>query len=113
MSGKQSEIPDQVLGVLKTSAIGYLSVTSTKGELYSYPVAFYFAGFKIYFMTPISAAKLRFIRSNPTVSFLVDNHILTKGSCGAMVQGKARVFSITKTILSILSLGPKMAHFAK
>jgi Pyridoxamine 5'-phosphate oxidase len=113
MSGNQSEIPDQVLDVLKTSSIGYLSVTSSKGDLYSYPVAFYFAGLKIYFMTPISAAKLKFIRSNPTVSFLVDNHLLTKGSCGAMVQGKAKVFSITKTILSILSVGPKMAHFAK
>ncbi|MDA4111800.1 MAG: pyridoxamine 5'-phosphate oxidase family protein [Thaumarchaeota archaeon] len=113
MSGNQGDIPNQVLDVLKTSQIGYLSVTSSKGELYSYPVAFYFGGLKVYFMTPISAAKLKFIRGNPSVSFLVDNHLLTKGSCGAMVQGKAKVFSITKTVLSILSVGPKMAHFAK
>ena len=64
-------------------------------------------------MTPISAAKLKFIRGNPAVSFLVDNHLLTKGSCGAMLQGRAKVFSIAKTVLSILSVGPKMAHFAK
>jgi len=109
----QPEIPDNVLDVLKTSGIGYLSVTSSKGELYSYPVAFYFSGLKVYFMTPISAAKLKFIRGNPNVSFLVDNHLLTKGACGAMIQGKAKVFSIAKTVLSILSVGPKMASFAK
>jgi len=110
---QQQEIPETVLEVLKTSGIGYLSVTSGKGELYSYPVAFYFSGLKIYFMTPISAAKLKFIRGNPTVSFLVDNHLLTKGACGAMIQGKAKVFSIAKTVVSILSVGPKMASFAK
>src|SRR5579862_3746933 len=110
---QQKEIPETVLDVLKTSGIGYLSVTSSKGELYSYPVAFYFSGLKIYFMTPISAAKLKFIRGNPAVSFLVDNHLLTKGACGAMIQGNAKVFSIAKTVVSILSVGPKMASFAK
>jgi hypothetical protein len=117
-TGKSSEvssqsIPADVESVLKTSGIGYLSVTSGKGDLYSYPVAFYFAGFKVYFMTPISAAKLKFIRANPEISFLVDNHLLTKGACGAMIQGRARVFSIAKTVVNIMSLGPKMAHFAQ
>jgi len=110
---KPGEIPDVVLEVLKSSSIGYLSVTSSKGDLSSYPVAFYFSENKVYFMTPISAAKLKYIRANPTVSFLVDNHLLTKGAAGAMVQGKAKVFSVTKMILSILSLGPKIAHFAQ
>ncbi len=112
-SQKQADIPEPIMDVLKNSGIGYLSVTSSKGDLYSYPVAFYFSGLKVYFMTPISAAKLKFIRGNPSVSFLVDNHLLTKGACGAMIQGKAKVFSITKTVLSILSVGPKMASFAK
>src|SRR5580693_8503342 len=95
-SQKQADIPEPIMDVLKNSGIGYLSVTSSKGDLYSYPVAFYFSGLKVYFMTPISAAKLKFIRGNPSVSFLVDNHLLTKGACGAMIQGKAKVFSITK-----------------
>ena len=112
-SKEQAEIPEQVLDVLGSSTIGYLAVTSGKGDLYSYPVAFYYTGFKVYFMTPISAAKLKFIKANPTVSFLVDNHLVTKGACGAMMQGKAKVFSIGKTVLSILSVGPNMARFAK
>ena len=113
MSEKQyPDIPGQVLDLLKSSRIGYLSVTSRKGELFSYPVAFFFTDLKVYFITPVSAAKLKFIRSNPTVSFLVDNHILTTDSCGAMFQGKAKVFSIAKTVLSILSIGPKIAKFA-
>ena len=103
----QPEIPENVMDVLKTAGIGYLSVTSGKGDLYSYPVAFYFSGFKVYFMTPISAAKLKFIRGNPNVSFLVDNHLLTKGACGVMIQGKAKVFSIAKTVVSIMSVGPR------
>jgi len=109
----QSQIPNQILDVLKTSPIGYLSVTSGKGELFSYPVAFYYSGMRVYFMTPISAAKLKFVRANPSVSFLVDNHLLTKGSLGVMIQGKAKVFSVAKMVMTILSVGPKMAHFAK
>jgi nitroimidazol reductase NimA-like FMN-containing flavoprotein (pyridoxamine 5'-phosphate oxidase superfamily) len=108
-----SVLPAEVLDVLKTSTIGYLSVRSPKGDLYSYPVAFYFTGYKVYFTTPISAAKLRFIRASPDVSFLVDNHLLTKGACGAMIQGRAKVFSVAKTVISILSVGPKVAKFAK
>jgi hypothetical protein len=108
-----STIPTEVLDILKTSEIGYLSVTSEKGDLYSYPVAYYFTELQVYFMTPISAAKLRFVRSNPNVSFLVDNHLLTRGACGAMIQGRARVFSIAKTVLNIMAVGPKMVHFAK
>ena len=106
-------LPDEVLDLLKTSTIGYLSVRSPKGDLYSYPVAFYFTGYKVYFTTPISAAKLRFIRANPEVSFLVDNHVLTKGALGTMIQGNTKVFSVAKTIISILSVGPKIARFAK
>jgi nitroimidazol reductase NimA-like FMN-containing flavoprotein (pyridoxamine 5'-phosphate oxidase superfamily) len=47
---KQSEIPEKVLDVLETSRIGYLSVKSEKGDLYAYPVAFYFAGMQVYFI---------------------------------------------------------------
>jgi hypothetical protein len=108
-----TELPSEVLELLQTATIGYLSVRSPKGDLFSYPVAFYYTGHKVYFMTPISAAKLRFMRANPEVSFLVDNHLLTRGACGTMIQGNAKVFSIAKTIISILSVGPKMAKFAK
>lgn len=113
MSEIESQLPQQVAEVLQSSKIGYLSVISKKGELYSYPVAFYYSGSQVYFMTPISAAKLRFVKANPNVSFLADNHEVTMHACGAMIQGKAQVFSIAKTVLSIFSTGPKMAHFAK
>jgi hypothetical protein len=106
-------LPQQVADVLQKSKIGYLSVMSKKEELYSYPVAFYFSGSQVYFITPISAAKLKFVRANPNVSFLVDNHEVTMSACGAMIQGKAQVFTIAKTVLSIISTGPKMAHFAR
>lgn len=110
---EKSEIPDEVLEVLKTQKIGYLSVKSEKGDLYTYPVAFLFSGKQVYTMTPISAAKLRFMRANPDVSFLVDNKGLTLDAVGAMVQGRAKVYSIAKTVTSILSIGPNMAKYAK
>ncbi len=109
---EESKIPGEVLDVLKTTKIGYLSVRSEKGDLYTYPVAFLFSGNQVYTMTPISAAKLRFMRANPDVSFLVDNKGLTLGAVGAMVQGKAKVYSIAKTVTSILSIGPNMAKYA-
>ena len=43
-AAEKSEIPEEVLDVLRTSKIGYLSVKSEKGELYTYPVAFLFCG---------------------------------------------------------------------
>ena len=108
-----SELPPEVVDLLAKSNIGYLSVRSPKGDLYSYPVAFYYSDYRIYFMTPTSAAKLRFIRANPAVSFLVDNHLVTKEALGVMMQGDAKVLSVTKTVISILSVGPKMVKFAQ
>ena len=110
---EDSDIPEPVLAVLKTSKIGYLSVRSEKGDLYTYPVAFLFSGKQVYTMTPISAAKLRFMKANPGVSFLVENKGLTLGAVGAMVQGTAKIYSIAKTVSSILSIGPNMAKYAK
>jgi hypothetical protein len=101
------------LDVLKTNSIGYLSVISKKGELYSYPVAFHYSGGKVYFVTPVSAAKFKIIKANPTVSFIVDNGKVTTEACGAMIQGKARIFTVGRTLLSILSVGPKIAGFSK
>jgi len=102
-----------VTEVLKTTPIGYISVTSKKGEIYSYPVAFHYADQKIYMMTPIGSAKMKFIKANPNISFIVDNKLLAKKACGAMFQGKAKIFGMVKLITSIFSLGPKMASFAK
>ena len=99
--------------VLKTTPLGYLSVTSKKGDLYSYPVAFHYSDLKIYLMTPISSAKMKFIKANPNVSFIVDNRKITTSACGAMVQGKAKVFSIAKLVTSIISMGPEIARLAK
>lgn len=108
-----SQLPPEVLDVLKTNPIGYLTTISKKGDLYSYPVAFYYSELRAYFVTPVSAAKYKMIRENPIVSLIVDNRQLTTSACGAMIQGRARIFSITRTILSILSVGPKVAGFSK
>ncbi|MBO0887884.1 pyridoxamine 5'-phosphate oxidase family protein [Candidatus Bathyarchaeota archaeon] len=106
-------VPQQVTDLLESASIGYLTTISKKGELYSYPVAFYYSDLRVYFVTPISAAKYRMIKENPTVSLIVDNRQLTTNACGAMIQGRARTFSITRTLVSILSLGPKVAGFSK
>jgi hypothetical protein len=53
------------------------------------------------------------MKANPDVSFLVDNHDLTLGASGVMMQGRVKVYSIAKTVASILSVGPKMAKFSK
>jgi len=110
---QSSPVPEQVLDILETNSIGYLSVVSKKGELYSYPVAFHYSGDKVYFVTPISAAKFKIIKANPTVSFIVDNGKVTTEACGAMIQGKARIFTVGRTLLSILSVGPKIVGFSK
>ena len=110
---ESTPVPDQVLEVLKNTKIGYLSVLSKTEELYSYPVAFHYSDQKLYFMTPISAAKFKILKANPTVSFIVDNGKVTTEACGAMVQGRAKIFTIGRTLVSILSIGPKVIGFTK
>ena len=110
---ESTPVPDPVVEVLKNAKIGYLSVLSKSEELYSYPVAFHYSDQKLYFMTPISAAKYKILKSNPTVSFIVDNGKVTTEACGAMIQGKAKIFTIGRTLFSILSVGPKMIGFTK
>src|SRR5712692_4777861 len=81
-------LPDQVINVLKKTNIGYLSVLSKSGELYSYPVAYYYSKFTVYFVTPVSAAKYKIIKNNPRISFIVDNGKVIAEACGAMIQGR-------------------------
>ncbi len=108
-----TSIPEKVAEVLKTSSIGYLTTISKKGQLYSYPVAFYYSNDHIFFVTPVSAAKYKMIKTNPTVSMIVDNKEVTTNACGAMIQGRARIFSVTRMLLSIISVGSKVAGFSK
>jgi general stress protein 26 len=105
-------IPPNIIDVLKTTGIGILSVTSKKGDLYSYPVAFHYGDQKIYMITPIGSAKMKLIKANPKVSFIVDNRKFTIDCCGAMFQGSAKVFSMAKLITSFVTRGP-MAQFSK
>ena len=64
-------------------------------------------------MTPEGSAKMKLMKENPSVSFIVDNRKLATSACGVMMQGQAKVFSIASLAASIVSLGPKMASFAK
>jgi len=59
---ENTPIPSEVSDVLKTVNIGYLTTISRKGELYTYPVAFYYSDLRVYFVTPVSAAKYRMIK---------------------------------------------------
>lgn len=106
-------LPGQVVDLLKTNSIGYLSVMAKSGELYSYPIAYYFSKEQIYFVTPVSAAKYKIIKNNPMVSFITDNGKVTTEACGAMLQGRAKIFTVGRTVLSILSVGPKIAGFSR
>src|SRR5207245_3080124 len=110
---QSSPVPEQVLDVLRTNTIGYLSVISKRGELYSYPVAFHYSSDKVYFVTPVSSAKFKIIKANPTVSFIVDHGKVTTEACGAMVQGKERISTAGRTLLSILSVVPSLVGFSK
>lgn len=107
------DLPDQVIDVLKTTSIGYLSVISKSGELYSYPIAYYYSQPTVHFVTPVSAAKYKIIKNNPKVSFIVDNSKVTTDACGAMLQGRAKIFSVGRTFLNILSLAPKISGFSR
>jgi hypothetical protein len=105
------------VGVLKSTKLGYLSLSSKKGELYSFPMAFHYSDHKIFFITPIGSAKMKLIRANPNLSFIVDNGKLPSNAdmtaaCGAMFQGNAKVFSFARMMGSFFSMGA-MGQFPK
>ncbi len=106
-------IPTEILELLRISQIGYLSLTSKDGDIYSYPIAYFFSGEYVYFATPIGSAKIKFLRENPKVSLIVDNRKLTTACSGAMIQGDVKIFSIAKTLTSITSMLPNTINFAK
>jgi len=106
-------VPPEVQELLQKTDVGYLSVMSPKGQLYSYPIAFYFAGRDVYFVTPVSSAKLKFIRASPRVSLIVDNRKLTRDAVGSLIQGDARVFTISQIVRSIISVGSAARGFTK
>ncbi len=100
-----------VVDVLKKQGLGILSVTSKKGDIYSYPVAFFYDNNKIYMITPNGSAKMKLMKANPKVSFLVDNKKVTLDCCGAMFQGNATIFSFAKLVTSFVTRGA-MAQYS-
>lgn len=114
MPGEESQtIPKEVLELLRTTHIGYLSLTSKKGDLYSYPIAFLYSGEHVYFVTPKASAKVKFLTANPKVSLIIDNRKLTLNCCGAMIQGEAEIFTIAESIKKVTSVLPKTIDFSK
>jgi general stress protein 26 len=114
MSDKDaSPLPSEITELLQKTDVGYVSIVSPKGELYSYPIAFYFSGWDVYFGTPASSAKLKFIRANPKVSLIVDNRKLTQDAVGALLRGKAHVLTIRRVLASVFSMVPTARGFSK
>jgi general stress protein 26 len=58
-------------------------------------------------MTVKDSPKIKFMKANPNVSFLVDNKKIALECCGAMIQGKAKILSIAKMMATIYTIGPK------
>ncbi len=111
---KMPELPEAISSLLANEKVGYVSTISPKGLLSTYPVAYYFDGYSIYFLTPKDSAKLKFIRDNPSVSFSVDNKLLTQEALGAMFQGQAEIFDSQGIIGTIkIWLGPRLKYLKK
>lgn len=107
------ELPDTIRSFVSEKKIGYLSTITPKGHTATSPVAYYFDGKSIYFGTPKSSAKLKFLKKNPEVSFTVDNGKLMNEAIGILVQGKAEIFEPRKMIASFKSIIPTMIKFSK
>lgn len=112
-SSTSAPIPPTVLDVLKESRLGILSVSSKNGDIFSYPVAYYYDKGKIYMITPNGSAKMKMMKTNPKVSFLVDNKKVTLDCAGAMFQGRATVFSFAKLVASFVTRGTMAQYSSK
>lgn len=106
-------VPQELIDFAAQAQVGYITTTSPKGLTYTHPVAFHYNGKHVLFGTPKGSAKMRFIEANPQVTFTLDNGKLTKGACGFMMHGKAKVYDVKSMMTSFLSVAKPTWGFLK
>ncbi len=106
------ELPSGVRDTLEKNKVGYISVQTPSGRIATNPVSYYFNDGYIYFLTPRSSKRYKFIQKRPDVTFTVDNGELMENCAGIMIQGVIEIFNPSKMLFSVDIL-PKFLKYLK
>ncbi|MEE9191868.1 MAG: pyridoxamine 5'-phosphate oxidase family protein [Candidatus Aerophobetes bacterium] len=107
------ELPSKVRNTLDKNKVGYISVQTPSGRIATNPVSYYFNDGYIYFMTPRSSKRYKFMQKRPDVTFTVDNGELMEDCAGIMIQGMIESFDPSKTFFSVNILPKFLKYLSK
>lgn len=96
----------EILTLLQNGKFAYVGTSDRKGQPHVTPVIFVFDGKKPYFVTSKIAKKIRNLRENPRVAFLVDvrdpSRLLSNRA--VLIMGKARIFFFAGAIIGLVTM---------
>lgn len=99
-------LPNEVLWLLEEGKFAYVGTSDKRLQSHLTPVIFVFAGNSLYFITSKVAKKLRNLRENPKVAFLVDlrdeNNLYNNRA--VLFMGKAKVYTPFTAIIGLVGL---------
>ncbi|MFQ5976496.1 MAG: pyridoxamine 5'-phosphate oxidase family protein [Candidatus Hydrothermarchaeales archaeon] len=83
---KVTKLAGNVKNLLSGGRIGHLSTISPQERISIVPIGYFFDGLDIYFGTPRTSAKLKFMQKNPNVSFTIDNGKVMREALGVLIH---------------------------
>jgi nitroimidazol reductase NimA-like FMN-containing flavoprotein (pyridoxamine 5'-phosphate oxidase superfamily) len=98
--------PEEILWLLKEGKFGYVGTSDKKMVPHLTPVIFVFDGHKIFFVISKISKKLRNIRQNKKIAFLVDirdpNNLYNNRAI--LFMGKAKIYGLFAAVLNVFRL---------
>ncbi len=112
---KSKRMPEKVNWLLGEGFFGYLGTSSTDGYPHVTPMIFVFDGRHIYVVVSKISKKLRNIRRNPLVSFLVDirdpSNLMNNRA--VLISGKSYIYGLSSLVLHPFQLLKVLNLFVK
>jgi uncharacterized pyridoxamine 5'-phosphate oxidase family protein len=109
-------LPGEVLWLLEDGKIGYVGTSNKNMQPHLTPVIFVFVGHKLYFITSKVSKKLRNIRENSKIAFLIDirdeNNLYNNRA--VLFSGEAKVYNLLNAFWDFFNLARvRFAFFKK
>ena len=99
-------LPGEVLWLLEEGKIAYVGTSNKNMQPHLTPVIFVFVGHKLYFITSKVSKKLRNIKSNRKVAFLIDirDETILYNNRAVLFLGEAKVYNLLNAAWDIINL---------
>jgi uncharacterized pyridoxamine 5'-phosphate oxidase family protein len=102
---KLAELPQDLKEILKKEKFGYLSVSNSLMKPHLTPVIYIFTKGKVFVVTSRIAYKVKVIRQNEKVAFLVNSTSNKDGSSGTVqILGNVKIYTLFDYLLHLFKM---------